>query len=176
MGSLLDIPPIAALIKNPPLFPGVQPFCAPPLHILRVTPHNRQLANYFQIPVFLACCKAICEQPREDLPFGLIRYSFEQSLARIFNGYDDITKAAFIGTLVLFESLDFLNSRILNTYGYLNFGADNSYFLQDPGYHCKDIIRLHPRLLRYCLTPRLPVDPFVYTMVTPTGNSPLSAT
>ena len=115
--------------------------------------NNCQLANYFRIPVFLACCKAIREQPREDLPFGLIRYSFEQSLARIFNGYDNVTKAAFIGTLVLFESLDFLDGHILNTYGYLNFGADNSYFLQDPGYHCEDIIRLHPGLLRYCLTP-----------------------
>ena len=175
-GSLLDVPPVAALIEHPPLFPGVQPFCVPPLHILRVSPFNRQLARYLQIPVFYACCRAIRVPPKEDLPFGLIRYSFEQSLATIFNNYDDATKAAFIGTLVLFESIDFLDGRILNTYGYLNFGPSNTYFLQDPGYHCEDLIRHHPGLLRYCLTPRLPVDPFVYATVTPVGNRPLSAT
>ena len=172
----LDIPPVAALIEHPPLFFGFQPFCAPPLHILSVAPHNHQLTNYFQIPDFFACCRAIRVPPKEDLLFGLIRYSFEQSLAHIFNNYNDVTRAAFISTLVLFESIDFLDGRILNTYKYLNFGAGNTYFLQDPGYHCEDIIRHFPGLLRYCLTPHLPIDLFTYATVTPKGSRPLLAT
>jgi hypothetical protein len=88
-------------------------------------------------------------------------------LATIFNPYDDATKAAFIGTLVIFESLDFLDGRLLTHYGYLNFGTRGSVYLQDQGFHCEDNIRVYPHLLNYCLTPRLPVDPFVFAAAQP---------
>jgi hypothetical protein len=157
------------------LFPTVQPFRFAPIHHIRIVPKNRQLAEYLRIPHFIACCKAIRIRPNADLPLGAIKYSFATDLATIFGPYDDATKAAFIGTLVILESLDFLDGRLLTTYGYLNFGTRGSVFIQDPGFHCEDNIRVHPHLLNYCLTPRLPVDPFVHASVYP-NDAPLPTT
>jgi hypothetical protein len=96
-------------------------------------------------------------------------------LATIFDPYDNATKASFIGTLVIAESIDFLDGRLLTTYGYLDFGTRGSVYLRDPGFHCEDNIRVYPHLLSYCLTPRLPVDPFVYASVHP-DDAPLPTT
>ena len=131
----------------------VQPFWFAPIHHICIVPKNCQLAKYLWIPHFVVCCKAICIRPNTDLPLGLIKYSFVTSLATIFNPYDDATKAAFIGTLVILESLNFLDGRLLTTYGYLNFGTHGSVFIQDQGYHCEDNIQVYPHLLNYCLTP-----------------------
>ena len=173
--SPMDIPPVSALVNHPPLFPTVQPFQFAPPHHIHIIPKNTQLANYLRIPNFIACCKAICILPNADLPLGLIKYSFATSLANIFEPYNDATKAAFISTLVIFESLDFFDGRLLTTYGYLNFGTRKSIFLQDPGFHCEDNIQVYPHLLNYCLTPHLPVDPFIHASVHP-DNIPLPTT
>jgi hypothetical protein len=45
--------------------------------------------------------------------------------------------------------------------------SDSNAFIFDQGYHFEDTIRVHPLLLRYTLTPRLPLDPFTFIRAFP---------
>jgi hypothetical protein len=44
-------------------------------------------------------------------------------------------------------------------YGKLEFGL-NSIFITDYAFHFEDAVRQSPQLLRHCISPRLPADPF----------------
>jgi hypothetical protein len=58
------------------------------------------------------------------------------------------------------EVVDFLDGRIITTYGHLRFEVNGQIFAHQQGYLFEDTIRAHPSLLSYCLSPRLPADPF----------------
>jgi hypothetical protein len=99
-----------------------------------------------------------------ELPLGYIKYSFHDRLREVFSPYSLLVKSAFSGAAVILKTVDFLDGRRVTTYGYLDF--DEAFvYLKGQGYHCEDDIRTYPLLLFYCLTHRIPADPWVHVSV-----------
>jgi hypothetical protein len=95
---------------------------------------------------------------------GYVKYSFRDGLREVFSPHSLLVKSAFSGAPAILETVDFLDGRRVTTYGYLDF--DEAFvYLKGQGYHCEDDVRTYPLLLSYCLTPRLPADPWVHISV-----------
>ena len=67
-----------------------------------------------------------------------------------------------MGALIISEVHDFLDGRVIYTYGHLRFDGGRVYIVNQ-AYYSDDSIRANPNLLRYTLSPRLPIDPFTFT-------------
>ena len=164
--DILDIPTTKALFEHPPLFPSITAFRGESSRFLHVQPVNEFLAHQLRISHITACVKAVRYPSSGDLPLGCIKYSFADGIKEVFAPHSNQVKDAFAGALVLLETLDFLDSRKITTYGFLEFD-ENFVYVRSQGYHCEDAIRSFPTLLAYCFTPRIPVDPFVHVSVHP---------
>jgi hypothetical protein len=125
----------------------------------------------FNIPAIVLCCNAARFPPSAVFPHGYVKYSFASHIATTFARHSHLVKNIFTHSLVILEVVDFLDGRVVTTYGYLDF-EDEDVFVRDQGYHCEDIIRTAPFLLPYCFTPRIPADPLEY-LVTHPDNRPL---
>ena len=122
------------------------------------------ITTQFTIPPVFACSKAIRYPPTLELPLGYIKYSFRDGLREVFSPHSLLVKSAFSGAPAILETVDFLDGRRVTMYGYLDF--DEAFvYLKGQGYHCEDDVRTYPLLLSYCLTPRLPADPWVHISV-----------
>ena len=119
--DILDVPTTKALFKHPPLFPSVTPFHGESSWFLHIQPVNEFLAHQLHISHITACIKAVRYPSSGDLPLGCIKYSFADSIKEVFAPHSNQVKDAFAGTLVLLETLDFLDSRRVTTYGFLEF-------------------------------------------------------
>ncbi len=71
-----------------------------------------------------------------------------------------------MGMLVILEVQDFLDGRVVTTYGYLAFRREDTFVVQQ-AYHFKDAAWTHPSLLHYCLYPCVPADPFDFVSTYP---------
>ena len=80
-------------------------------------------------------------------------------------------REAYLGALVVLEVHDFLDGRVVTTYGYLTFAEENI-FIINQAYYFEDAIRTSPHLLAYCFTPRIPADPFDF-ISTYSDNQPV---
>ena len=118
------------------------------------------------LSLITTCAKAVRYPPSEALPLGCVKYSFADGIKEVFTPHSNLIKGIFDGALVLLETLDFLDGRQVTTYGFLEFD-ENFVYVHSQGYHCEDAIRSFPTLFAYCLTPRIPVDPFVHVSVHP---------
>ena len=156
--NILDIPTTKALFKHPPLFPSVTLFCGKSSRFLHIQPVNEFLAHQFHISHITTCIKAVRYPSSGDLPLGCIK--------EVFAPHSNQVKDTFAGALVLLETLDFLDSRKISTYGFLEFD-ENFVYVHSQGYHCEDAVWSFPTLFAYCFTPHIPVDPFVHVSVHP---------
>ena len=110
-----------------------------------------------------ACSQAIRDQSGPDLPLGSIKYNFRRGIGAAFSNLPGLVRATYEGVVVIVEIHDFLDGRVVTTYGYLHFnrrfGVDQT-FIVNQGYHFEDAVRTSPHLYSYCFTPRIPADPF----------------
>jgi hypothetical protein len=65
------------------------------------------------------------------------------------------------GALVILDIHDILDGRRIHTYGFLRFDS-GQIFIDNQAYHFEDSVWTNPLLLRYILSPCLPLDSFAY--------------
>ena len=164
LGDTLEVPLVSELIRMAPRFPSVIPFRGGAPHHITIKPEIPDISAQFTIPPVYACGKAVRFPPTLELPLGYIKYSFRDGLKDVFSPFSLLVKSAFSGVPAILETLDFLDGRRITVYGYLDF--DEAFvYLKGIGYHCEDDVRVYPLLLSYCLTPRIPSDPFAHVSV-----------
>jgi hypothetical protein len=154
------------LLRRPPVFPGVTPFRISAPHYILINPSNRQEGLFIGNQTLHACSQAIIDLPSRDLPLGSIRYTFVNGIKHVFEQLPVLARRAYEGTFVVLDIHDFLDGRIVTTYGYLAFGDQNgegdSVFVTDQSYHHVDGLRENPGLSAYTFSPRLPADPHAF--------------
>jgi hypothetical protein len=154
------------LLARPPVFPGVTPFRAPSPHLILINPVNRQEGLVIGNQTLYACSQAIIDFPSEDIPLGSIRYTFATGIKSAFEQIPVLARRAYEGTFVVLDIHDFLDGRVVTTYGYLAFGDRNgqgdAVFVTDQNCHFQDGLRENPRLAAFTLLPRIPSDPHDY--------------
>ncbi|KAH9069430.1 hypothetical protein EDB83DRAFT_2518590 [Lactarius deliciosus] len=146
-------------------FHSVTPFRIPPPHVYTILPRLIDPAIHPDFPPLYVCSKAVVDLPSVDLPLGSVRYNFREGLREVFGPLPNVIKAGYLDSLVTLEIQDFLDGRIITTYGHLRFSLNGQVFAFHQGYFFEDIIRSNPSLLSHCLTPRVPADPFSFVPV-----------
>ena len=154
------------LLQRPPVFPSVTPFRATTPHYILINPVNREEGLIIGNQTLYACSQAIIDLPSEDTPLGTIRYTFANGIRNAFLGLPVLARRAYEGTFVVLDIHDFLDGRVITTFGYLAFGDNrgegDSVFVTDQSYHFKDGLREEPRLAAFTFYPRIPADPHSY--------------
>jgi hypothetical protein len=111
------------------------------------------------------CSKAIRVLPTQLVPLGSIKYNFKDGIGGAFTHIPCPARNVYQGKLVILEVHDFLDRQVVSTYGHLSFREHlgrELIFIVDQFYHFEDAARIHPILLSYTLSPRLPVDPLPF--------------
>jgi hypothetical protein len=160
-GDIFVIPSARSLFHSPPTFPSVFPFYSLHLHKQRLTP-SPTIATALPgaLPTLHACSQVIRVGSSDDIPLGYIQFSFRKGLADIFSRLPSYCLEAYRDIFVLLEAFDFLDGRLIYTYGYLHF-ANNRVFVRRQSYFFSDALQTWPSLLQFTLTPRCPLDPFL---------------
>jgi hypothetical protein len=166
-----NIPFAENLRTRPPHFTGVILFQTTLPHFQTIFPPYRALAIDLGIPPLYTCSKAIFDSPSPDLPLGTIKYDFRRGIREAFAPLNELIKQAYTNTLVVLEVQDFLDRWVVTTFGYLAFQGTSVFRLYQAQYF-DNAARTAPLLLSYCLTPRLPLDPFEF-ISTFEDNEPL---
>jgi hypothetical protein len=91
-------------------------------------------------------------------------YSFRDSIRDSFLRLPNFARACFVDSVVLATIHDFLDGRRIYTYGCLRFHANQVYVVGQT-YHFEDTTRTYPNLLRFSLSPRIPLDPLLHVRV-----------
>jgi len=139
----------------------------PPPHIYCIVPNSIDPVAHPDFPRLHVCSKAVIDTPSFDLPHGSIRYDFREGLRRAFSPLNNLIHVGYIDSLVTLEVQDFLDGRIVTTYGHLHFSVGGQVFAYQQGYLFEDLVRASPSLLAFCFTPRIPADPFDYITTVP---------
>jgi hypothetical protein len=160
--TLLNFVSQDELLRTPPNFPTVIAFKGPSHHTSLVAPTDLFQARLFRIPTLVLCARAGLAPPTHDVPLGYIHYSFRASVRDLFSAFPTHVQLCFLGALIVSEIHDFLDGRAIYTYGHLRFHSGRVYIVNQ-AYYFDDSIRANPNLLRYTLSPRLPIDPFTFT-------------
>ncbi|KAH9163195.1 hypothetical protein EDB89DRAFT_1912858 [Lactarius sanguifluus] len=121
------IPLAPALARAFPVFPSVTPFRIPPPHLYTIFPRLIDPANANDFPPLYICSKAILDSPSANLPLGSVRYDFREGLRQAFAPLSNILRAGYIDSLVTLEVQDFLDGRVVTTYGHLRFTFDGQF-------------------------------------------------
>ena len=149
------------------MFPCVTPFRIHPPHIYCIVPNSIDPVAHPNFPRLHVCSKVVIDVPSLDLPHGLIRYDFREGLRRAFSPLNNLIRAGYIDSLVTLEIQDFLDGRIVTTYGHLRFLVGGQVFAYQQGYLFEDLAWASPSLLAFCFTPHIPADPFDYITTVP---------
>ncbi|KAH9159803.1 hypothetical protein EDB89DRAFT_1915589 [Lactarius sanguifluus] len=161
------IPRTTSIVLHPRIFPSVTPFRIPPPHLYTLLPRVLDPTAHPNFPALHICSKAILDLPSADLPLGTVRYDFREGLRNAFAPLSNIIRAGYTDSLVTLEIQDFFDGRIVTTYGHLRFTFGGQVFAHYQGYFFEDIIRSNPSLLAYCISPRVPADPFDFIPTVP---------
>jgi len=172
--SLTDVPTCHELSALAFSFPSVIPFRSHGPHTQKIAPTSEVFAAAYRTPSLSVCSRVLHYLPSAAAPLGILRYSFESSIVQTFLRLPLYLREAFTGALVILDVTDFLDGRLVTSYGYLAFEG-NSVFAKDQGIHCEDVVRAAPQLLAHTLTPRLPANPldFIFLYL---DHVPLDAT
>jgi len=158
--SLLDFIDQNELIESPPAFASVLPFKGYSHHTALIAPTDLFQAGLFGANTIVVCAAAGLASPLTSIPLGYIHYSFRASIKDTFQQRPTSHRICYSGALILSEVYDFLDGRRIFVYGFLYFDSGRI-FITNQSYFCEDAARVHTHLLRYTLTPRLPLDPFL---------------
>jgi hypothetical protein len=157
--------PATALAANPPQFPGVTLFRFKNPHFFTLYPTAHYRAVEIGVPPLYICSKAIRVQPTLSVPLGSIKYNFKDGIGGAFTQIPRPARNIYHGKLVILEVHDFLDGRVISTYRHLSFREHlgrELIFIVDQFYHFEDAAKIHPILLSYTLSPRLPADPLAF--------------
>jgi hypothetical protein len=129
-----NIPFAENLRTCPPHFTGVIPFRTTLPHFQTIFPPHRALAIDLGIPPLYACSKVIFDSPSPDLPLGTIKYNFRRGIREVFAPLNELIRQAYTNTLVVLEVQDFLDGRVVTTFGYLAFQGTSVFRLYQAQY------------------------------------------
>ncbi|KAH9177854.1 hypothetical protein EDB89DRAFT_1901955 [Lactarius sanguifluus] len=164
------IPLASALAWAPLVFLSITPFHIPPPHLYTLFPRLINPTNTANFPPLYICSKVILDSPSVNLPLGSVRYDFCEGIWQAFFPLSNILRVGYIDSLVTLEVQDFLDRRVITTYGHLHFTFDGQVFALYQGYFFEDLIRSNPLLLSHCLTPHVPADPFAFVLAIPDSH------
>jgi hypothetical protein len=150
------------LLHNPPNFPTVIAFKGSSHHTSLIAPTDQFQARLFCVPTLILCARAGLSPATLDVPLGYIHYSFRASVQDLFSNLPACIQLCFLGALIVSEIHDFLDGRVIYTYGHLRFDSGRVYIVNQ-AYYFDDSVHAHPHLLRFTLSPRFPIDPFTLT-------------
>ncbi|KAH9018400.1 hypothetical protein EDB84DRAFT_1442447 [Lactarius hengduanensis] len=136
---LVRLPLIPTLVNNPRVFPSVSPFRITPPHVYRIFLRSIDPSVHPDFPPLYICSKAIFDLPCPDLPLGSIWYDFRDGLGAAFTPLSNLIRAGYIDTLVTLEIHDFLDGRVVTTYGHLHFTFRGQVTAHYQGYFFEDI-------------------------------------
>jgi hypothetical protein len=102
---------------------------------------------------------------------GTIKYDFRKGIREAFAPLNELIRQVYTNTLVVLEVQGCLDGRVVTTFGYLAFQGASIFGLYQAQYF-DNTAWTAPLLLSYCLTPRLPLDPFEF-ISTFEDNEPL---
>ncbi|KAI9431151.1 hypothetical protein H4582DRAFT_2085411 [Lactarius indigo] len=141
--ELISRVPLATSLANfPPVFPSVTPFRLLPPHVYTLFPRVVDPAQHPDFPPLYICSKAIYDLPSPDTPLGTIRYDFREGLRCAFAPLANVHRAGYIDSLVTLEIQDFLDGRIVTTYGHLRFAFDGLIYAHQQAYFFEDLRQL----------------------------------
>jgi hypothetical protein len=129
-----NIPFAENLCTRPPHFTGVIPFRTTLPHFQTIFPPHQALAIDLGIPPLYTCSKAIFDSPSPDLPLGTIKYDFRKGIREAFAPLNELIRQAYTNTLVVLEVQDFLDGRVVTTFGYLAFQGTSVFGLYQAQY------------------------------------------
>ena len=131
--SITNLHTAEQLCTVPPVFTGVIPFRQSAPHYLTIYPCQSRLAIAAGIQPLYACSQAIRDQSSPDLPLGSIKYNFRRGIAEAVIGLPNLVRNTYKGVLVIVEIHNFLDRRMVTTYGYLHFnhrfGVDQAFIV-----------------------------------------------
>jgi hypothetical protein len=157
--------PATVLAVNPPQFPGVTPFRSKKPHFFALYPVAHYRAIEISIPALYVCSKAVQVPPSPSVPLGSIKYNFKESIGSAFTNIPRLARNVYQGKLVILEVHDFLDGRVVSTYGHLSFREHlgrELIFIIEQFYHFEDTAKTYPILLSYTFSPRIPADPLAF--------------
>jgi hypothetical protein len=153
------------LAANPPQFPGVTLFRFKNPHFFALYPTTHYCAIEIGVPTLYICSKAVRVLPTVSVPLGSIKYNFKEGIGSAFTHIPRPARNIYQGKLVILEVHDFLDGRVVSTYGHLSFREHlgrELIFIVDQFYHFEDVARIYPILLSYTLSPHIPADPLPF--------------
>jgi hypothetical protein len=113
--------PATILATNPPQFPGVTLFRFKNPHFFALYPVSHYCAEEIGVPPLYICSKAIRVPPTPSVPLGSIKYNFKEGIGSAFTHIPRLARNIYQGKLVILEVHDFLDGRVVSTYGHLSF-------------------------------------------------------
>jgi hypothetical protein len=121
-GDIFVIPSARSLHSNPPTFPSILPFYSLHLHKQSFYPSATLAATLpGALPTLHACAEVIRVGSLDDIPLGYIHFAFRRGIAEIFSHLPSYCLEAYREHFTLLEAFDFLDGRLIYTYGYLHF-------------------------------------------------------
>jgi hypothetical protein len=157
--------PATVLATDPPQFPGVTPFRFKNPHFFTLYLVAHYCAVEIGIPALYVCSKAIRVSPTPSVLLGSIKYNFREGIGSAFTHIPHLARNVYQGKLVILEVHDFLDGRVVSTYGHLSFRehlGQELIFIIEQFYHFEDAAKIYPILLLYTLSPRIPADPLSF--------------
>ena len=159
--------PVHQLLTSQQVFPGVTPFHTKNPHFFALYPVSQARARQIGVPPLYVCSKAIQVHPSAQIPLGSIKYNFREGIGVAFTHIPQLARQVYQGKLVILEVHDFLDGRVVSTYGHLKFTqqlGQEIVLVVDQFYHFEDKVRKSPVLLNYTFSPRIPADPFLFIL------------
>jgi len=156
---IVNIPSLNDPILHPHLGNYVTPFRARVSHVIKVSPRDQELTRIYRLGPIIFCSNLSVHPANATFPHGRLTYSFRESILRKLSSLPPVFRPAYAGSLVILSVFDFLDGRLLYTYGYIAFDDLDTPFVDHLTTHTEDLLRNKPDLLHFALSPRIPVDP-----------------
>ena len=154
------------MLRCPPWFPSVFPFRGSATHYIHIKPEDATLAAAYNLQPVTICSHLVRFESSPGIPHRYIKYDFKRGIEEMFRHLGPGERSGYKGALVVLAIYDFLDGRCITVYSFLILDITSTY-IKWQSYHCEDLLRTHPRLFAYMLTPRLPLDPFSLVTVHP---------
>jgi len=154
---LSRIPSLEHLIYAPTTESFVVAFRSRITHSFAVKPTSLDLVNRYQLGYIYICSSVGIHPPDSDFPLGRLTYSFVPSFVDRFRLLPPLYRIAYEGAFCLVQAEDLLDGRVVVTYGSTELAQDGHLVLADFHTVTVDNTRVHPSLLRFCLSPRVPL-------------------
>ena len=107
------------MLKCPPWFPSVLPFCGSATHYICVKPEDATLAAAYNLQPVTICSRLVQFESSPGIPHGYIKYDFKRGIEDMFRHLGPGERSGYEGALVVLAIYDFLDRRRITVYGFL---------------------------------------------------------